>query len=578
MAAGAVAFIGTPSSSGSLLKSGDGLVFQTGALRFDGGTTVSAGKLEVWYADLFSNVTIAPGATLSISGDVVGNVLNNGIFEPTDYDNSFGHYEFYDDDIFGDYTQGPEGILRVRFGLERDHQPTPLVNVSGSAHLDGHLEFVSAGYIPSGGYLEWVLHANGGVYGQFDDWRVGAGGPLFLTGALNYSANDVWFLATRVSTQATMTAAAAGDAFTLASAANVDRAFVVGDALVAKPALLSATQRAFLGSAATLQRIDSLDRAVTAFDSLAGQGHAEALDAALGDALDAGPAASVHAASVADGWRRSGSRSGGEASAAGWSARPAFRPGSAGLFVDARAAGLDYQLDSRTLAGSSVGWSEGEFAFDRGGGHARDRSPRWQAWIHRDGDGGRYAFGSIGASHHRLELDRRIDVGNGARLAQSVRDVEAANAYVELGRAFDSGGHRISGFAALDYAALRAGALDELGTTGFELDAPPAWRQQLRADLGLRDSRAWRLGSGRWLQFGAGLTWRQVLLAPDPLRAAFAGAPGASFDVSAWSPARSGPAARLDLAGGGARWAWQLQLDSASGREAATASLVRLFR
>lgn len=572
--AGSTAFIPDGSRSGSLQKTGAGEVYQTHALRFDGGTTVSAGRLQLYYANLFSDVTVDPGATLAVSGDIVGDVINNGTFEPTDYSAALGEYMFFYDDIFGDYTQGPEGVLRVLFGIEGQLEATPLLTVHGRAHLDGHLEFARGGYIPSDGYLEWVLHASEGVSGQFDDWRI-SGPSLFLEGTLHTGPNDVWFTATRVSTQAALAASGAGDSFTLASAARVDRAFDLADALARRPAgELDARQRAFLDSAAGLQRIGTPDRAVAAFDSLAGHGHVAALDAVLGDALDAGPAASLHAANLAEAAVGASEGSG----IAQWSAAGRFRPSADGLYMDLQGANSDQRLDARRLIGTSLGWSEAVLSFGRDGGHARDSSPRWQAWLRREGDDGNYSFASVGASQHQLVVDRRVDVGAGAGFAQSTRDATAANAYFEAGRAFDTGGHRVTAFAALDYAVLHAGALAEVGSTGLEFNAPASWRQQLRMDTGLRDVRRWNLGGDHWLELGGGVVWRQQLVAPGALTAAFSGMPGANFELASPTPPRNGPAARLDLLGGGSRWAWRVQLHAAAGQDAASASIVRWFR
>ena len=107
---------------------------------------------------------------------------------------------------------------------------TPLLTVSGTATLDGALQFRSSGFIPTGGYLEWVLHARGGIVGQFANWST-AGNPLFITGELRHGANDVYLLASRVSTQAVMASAAAGDALTLDTATRIDAAFAAGDTL-----------------------------------------------------------------------------------------------------------------------------------------------------------------------------------------------------------------------------------------------------------------------------------------------------------------------------------------------------------
>ena len=46
----------------------------------------------------------------------------------------------YDGDIFGDYTQGPNGVLRLGFGLQALKAATPLLEITGMATLDGMVE------------------------------------------------------------------------------------------------------------------------------------------------------------------------------------------------------------------------------------------------------------------------------------------------------------------------------------------------------------------------------------------------------------------------------------------------------
>ncbi len=550
-------------SAGSLTKQGNGELSSSGTdYRFDGGTFVQAGTLNMYYTHLFSDVTISPGATLNMTGDIIGDVINNGTFDPTELP---AYYDaFYDGDIFGDYTQGPDGVLRVWFGLQETKVATPLLTVSGTATLDGQLQLRSTGFIPAGGYLEWILHAHGGVFGQFDGWTTaGSPSPLFITGELRYEPKDVYLLATRVSTQAAMKESGSGDALTFASAGHVDAAFDIADRLVASPAsALTTTQRQFLQSSASIQALLDFDQAATTFDSLSGHGHAATVDAVLKRALDAGSQSSMRAASL-----RPGSPAG------RWSSRGGMQAASGGSFAQGGSAGQDRWRAGDVLSGSRVEFNSANLEFDRAGGSALGRSSSWQAYLRQFGDDGLYTLGSVGFSHHQLSLERRIDLGNGPRVVQSQRALDVVNAHLEAGRDIGFGEGKFTAFTSVGAALLRGGEFSEWGNTGFELQASNSLHQRLTGDIGLRYSTARYWGNGQWLRLDLGASYRRLLASTDNAPAAFAGAPGAVFDLLGLPAARGVGAARASFTGGGDRWSWQFVYDNYAGDEATSASV-----
>jgi autotransporter-associated beta strand protein len=551
--------MGPVSSAGSLTKQGDGQLFLNGDNRFDAGVAIEDGLITLWYGNLFADVTISEGATLEVIGDVVGDVINNGVFDPIDWP---GYYQtFYDAEIFGDYTQGPSGVLRLAFGVEGNGAPTPQLEVTGTARLDGMVEFGYGGYVPAAGYLEWILHAHGGVIGEFDGWRTqDRYGPLFLTGSLNYGPNDVWFLATRASTAATLAASGVGDALTLASAGNVDAAFAAADAVAGRPqASWSDAQRAFLHSAATIQRMSELDQATAAFDSLSGHGHLAATDALVRQAFGAASLLSAHAGAI-----RPGDRVG------AWRSRHSLQPGIGGDFPGGPSGGVDRWVSERLLFGSRVGRVHDARAVDRDGGVVRADAPTAQAYLRRFGDDGSYTMGSVGFGQHQLHLTRGLDFGHGLRPAHSQQDVSLAQAAFEAGRQFEVGGGELAAYAVVDYAALRGAGFVELGNTGFELIAQPSLQQHAAAGFGLRYGRRWQWGGRGWLQLGLDLRYEPSLWSTGTVRAAFTGMPEARFDLLGLSETPDPRSAALQLSGaGGGRWAWQVQAGSYAGEPAA---------
>ena len=71
------------SSAGSLTKQGDGGLELYGDVRFDGGVTVEDGIISFWPGTLFADVGISEGARFDMFGDIVGDILNNGVFDAT---------------------------------------------------------------------------------------------------------------------------------------------------------------------------------------------------------------------------------------------------------------------------------------------------------------------------------------------------------------------------------------------------------------------------------------------------------------------------------------------------------------
>jgi autotransporter-associated beta strand protein len=553
---------------GSLTKQGAGELVVVGTSRFDGGTRIQSGLLTLWEGGvLFSDVSIAPGATFDMAGDVVGDVFNDGVFDPTD--DVIGWYNaFFDGEIFGDYTQGPEGLLRLYFGVEDNWLATPLLQVSGVARLDGQLQFLQSAYIPSGGYLEWVLHANGGVVGQFDGWTAGTGAkPLFLTGSLRYDADDVWFEATRVSTQAALAASGVGSPVTLASAANVDAAFDGADRIVGSdPASLSAAQRSFLRSAASLQRIDDPTRASRTFDSLSGRSYLDAARAIAGQGFSAASELAEHAAAVR--MRASGA----------YGNLDRTRASAAGELQVVQSAGVDRWLSNDWLAGLRVGLVQGNLALAGDGGLAGTRAPTAQAYLRRLTASGAYALGSVGLGLHHVELARDIDVGQWARRAGSQQDAALLHVAFETGHDHALGGGTLSTFVALDYSALRGAGFTESGGTGFELHADASLLQDAAAGVGLRYARRWQRTGDSWWQLGIDARYQPRIWTAGTVHAAFTGMPDVGFGLFDPGAAYAPVAGALRLAGGRQRLSWQLQASRFGGQDAVSADVTFSFR
>lgn len=538
--------------------------------RFSGGTTIEDGRLRVASsASLHSDVLVQTGGRLELFGTmtgnatnhggmylwdtVVGDVTNDGVLTPGAYN---GNDLVVPARIQGDFSQTAAGTLEAVIGAVSGG----FVWVTGRADIAGTLRLVAytdawGPYpLPVAPFSLTVLHADGGVFGQFSGWTSPG---LFLTGNLRYLSNDIFFDATSLSAAQVMSAAGAGDALTLGAAGNFDRALGSAGGFTGLPRDgLSDTQRRFLASAAVIQRVQDYDQAIRTFDSLSGHGHAAAVNALLQQAALPAPGLIAHLGRL-----HAGSTSG------PWSAQAAVASGDAGMFSDTHA-GYDQWLSDRVLLGSSFGWSQGSLQFDRSGGRALDRSPQWDVYLRRNGDADTYVLGNVGYGHHQLGFDRQIDLGIGRQRAHAERSLDVMHAYAEAGRDFRVGQGRMTPFAALSYAALRGAGFTEQGNTGFELIAQPAFHQRTSAAAGLRFGQDWRRGGGRWTQLNLAAGYRQLLDQRDDARAAFTGTPDVQFALAGLPPGNGSGWLQLNLGTGGQHWAWLLNYDRQAGDQA----------
>jgi autotransporter-associated beta strand protein len=542
----------------ALRKQGAGdLRLETGTYRYGAGTTVEAGRLVInSVARLESNTRVEAGATLEVwgvhTGDidirgsvtqsamVEGNVANHG---QLNVDGSI--WEPLEVIITGDYLQARNATLAVILGT----QPGGLT-VKGRADIEG-------GVLRLGNYTDaWgpyplpatpsthrVLHADGGVFGTFDEWT----SSLFITGALRYLTNDIYFDATSISAQAVMKTANAGDALTLQTAGRYDAALAVPR----NTAALTQTQQQFLQNAAAIQRIDNFAQAMRTFDSLSGHGHIAAAEATMTQAFRTAPTLSQHAAN-------------GIAKSGAWTAAPDTMSLQGGTFSQGRTYGYDIAFNNGLVMGSSVAWTTANLDMDREGGRAHGDAPQWNLYLHRARPDGWHTTGTVGYSHQRLAMDRPIDLGIAVRTAHAERTFDLAYAYAEGGRDFTVGGGRLTPFAALHATTMRGDAFTETGDTGFELIGQASQHVRSGGDIGARYTRDWQWrGGDRWMRMDLAARYRHLFAVSDDLQAAFAGAPELMFDIGGLPVARNERAWSWTLTGGANdRLAWMMRYEA----------------
>lgn len=538
--------------------------------RFGGGTTVEDGALRVWSnATLHSNVVVQAAGTLQSFGTITGNldnhgytllwnkmvgdVANNGVLEP----GSSIYGDVVPARVEGNLRQTPNSTLVAVFGATT----SGFVTVTGRADIDGTLQLKQytddfGPYpLPATPLSVQVLHANSGVFGQFAQWTSPG---LFITGAVRYLANDVYFDATAISAAQAMASAHAGSANTLQSAAHFDAALGNASGLAgAAPDSLTEVQRRFLRSADAIQRLQDYEQAIRTFDSLSGHGYVAATDALLTQA----------SLPNADLMARLGRVHNGSTLGA-WSGQSPMLASGFGALNDQRA-GFDQWLGDGTLFGSSFAWSQGSLRFDPSGGTARDQSPQWDVYVQRLGRGDTYLFGDVGYSRHELRADRRIDLGGGQHSVRARQDLDLLRSYFEAGRNLHVGNGRLTLFGAMSHVMLHGSGFTELGSTGFELVATPSMHERTSAAAGLRLGHDWRMGGARWASLNLTAGYLHTLQASDDARAAFTGAPDVMFALDGMQHRRNTGWLHLNLGTGTEHWNWLLSYD----RQASDAAL-----
>ncbi|HJR13473.1 MAG TPA: autotransporter domain-containing protein [Rhodanobacteraceae bacterium] len=563
----------------ALIKRGTGYVrLQGGAstveYRFSGGTTVEDGGIFVDSgASLRSNIVVQSNGWLSVSGGVAGNVTDDGTTSLSGTitgDVSSSGVLTPGSSIYGDavpariegnFSQTSTGTLDAVIGATSGGY----LSVTGRAYIDGTLRLVQyddewGPYpLPPAPLSLKVLHADGGVFGQFAQWTSPG---LLITGSVRYLANDVFFDASSISAAQAMAAAHAGDAVTLSAARDFDAALDGSVGLARSPgSSLTDPQRRFLESAAMIQRLQNYEQAVRTFDSLSGYGYLAAADALLQQATMPAQGLIARVSNLQPG-----------STAGTWSAQPTTLATGAGAFSEQHS-GFDQWLGDGLLMGGSVGWSDGNLKFDRSGGNARDRSPQWDFYVRRTGANDSYVLGNVGYSQHDLSFGRQIDLGLAKRNAYAIRDLDVEHAWVESGREFRILQSRVTPFAALSYAAMHGAGFTERGNTGFELAAQPSFHQRINAAAGLRFSRYWGSGKGRWTQLNLSGGFLHLLSARDDAYAAFTGAPDVTFALAGLPRQRNTGWLQMSLGTGGENWAWLLNYDRQAEAEAASVGM-----
>ena len=140
-------------NSGSLVKTGAGILKLNGANTYVGGTTIEQGSLQL-NGSINGDLLIESRGTLLGNATVNGNINNNGIISPG---NSIGTI----------FSTGLNLSSTSVYQVEIDPTSSDLLSVSGSAILGGTLQVMqgAGNYSRSGRYL--LIKTTGGLSGSF---------------------------------------------------------------------------------------------------------------------------------------------------------------------------------------------------------------------------------------------------------------------------------------------------------------------------------------------------------------------------------------------------------------------------
>lgn len=472
---------GVLSGTGSLTKTGSGMLVLDGKNSFTGNTTVQAGTLEVGdaanaSATLGGNVQVAAGGALRGHGTIVGSVTNNGSVQPG---GSIGTLT-----IQGNYTQGADGTLVI------DAAPTgqaDLLAVNGKANIAGSTVVLGANgnWAPRTDYT--ILTATQGINGQFAS---ASSNLAFLTPTLAYAANSVTLSLERNDVsfagvaQTPNERAAATAVEALGWNSSLYKAVVMADAATARHAYDQLSGEMYASTRTALMD-DSRYVREAINDHLLGLNNATTGTSATNDS-------GVSAWTA--GWGHWGDRD-----ADGNASR--LRANGSGLLV-----GADMPLGSQARIGAVAGFGENSANVDALGSSSHSTGTHLGLYggLHAD------AFqlqGAIAYTWQTVDSHRSVAFDNFNERYDSEYDGNTGQAYIDASYAFGTPAAMFSPFLNVAYVRLHTDAASE-GAGAAALDASAQTDSSTYATLGLRS--AFALDASGGLHAHLSLGWQHA--------------------------------------------------------------------
>ena len=499
------------SGAGGLVKQGGGALSLSGANTYAGATRIERGTLALRDGgSIRSNVTIAAQADpsqaalqfMSGANKVTGNVDNGGSVVLLSGGSS--------STIDGNYVQRNGAQLLVALGVNA-------LQVTGTATLEGggvRVNGMVAGYVAQDGKRQELIHADGGVSGQFNVAATASqnSGIALLQTSYGYDSHNAWLDLQRVNVTGAAQAAGLG-VQAMSAAQRVERAFELLDGNAGLQA------GSFAAAAGALQQGGGGFNGLGAsLESLSGKAHAAAM-AMTFDSIDMN--------------RRALSAQFGEGTAlppqgAAW-ARSLGAGGQGGYLGDGYALGGWMLGREAALGGNGVlGFAFGETRANASSGVAQDRSRDRQTqgqlyagWR----QGPAYVLGNAGFGQYQRELDRGLLLGDERSGVQARHGGNFLSAGVEVGYRFGNAALALTPYLGAGYTRIDSDAFAEQGGYGFGLSAGSWHSSRMQGLAGLRGSYLWR-----GVALGGYAEWQQAVSGDGATRnARFVG-------VEAWAP------------------------------------------
>ena len=527
---------GVISGSGSLEKTGTGMLTLTGSNAYTGGTIISAGILQVDNDGIISGNTIINadgtllnngtvgtvdinGGALLGSGTIGTVVINGGVIAPG---NSIGILSV-DGNV--DFSAGGTYAVEVDAAGNADH-----ISATGSANLTNG----SVSVIPEAGEYDTstdytILTAAGGLGGTtFGDV---SSTMALLTPTLTYDTNNVYLNLQR-------------NDVAYASVANTPNQISVGKALD------TLVGNGTGGSEELFNHLNVLtaEGAAQAYDSLSGVQHTHSSLIALQtgnrfkgllfDRLRGGDAGLDSRPESGRGWWVRGTGGYGDIESTG-NARGA-RYDAAGSVL-----GLDTQVDNQFALGAAFGYSRtdadvalGSLQFDS------YQAALYGNWLLADDY---YVSGVAGLGYHEIESSRRIAVGALSSQAKADYHAWTGHVAVEGGRTFTlNESTRVTSLVGLEYAHVNRSEIVETDHAGLGLAIDAERLDSLRSVIGTRLEHTNTTSGGMRINPTFELAWVHEFLDEQAvLNAGLTTDPSAYFSVQ--GPALDRDRARMGL-------------------------------
>ncbi|MBS9719375.1 autotransporter domain-containing protein [Tianweitania sp. BSSL-BM11] len=444
---GSTTFSGVLSGTGGVVKDGTGIFTLSGINSYSGETLVRAGRLTVDGSIAASDVTVDAGASLSGLG-TVGSAEVAGTLVAQ----AAGPFT-----VAGDLTLDPGAI----FAVELDGARAGLVNVGGDVFVNGELQLTNENRAAAGDYR--FLAAGGTISGSFDTITASF---AFLDPSVLYGASD---LTLRLERNAIAFPDVARTRNQRATARAIE-AGGVGNGLYDATVALTETE------------------ALTAFDLLSGEAHAQVLDTIAGIQRNSRWAVRSHLAQ-ADGpglWGESG-----------YSRDEVSGDGNA---ADARSrgpwltAGVDFQPVEDVRLGVAGHYNSTDFD-NRARVSSADITSigitAYGDWRH----GPWRLSGGADYTNHDIDLKRFTAVGDLSGTARSDTSSWTGGAFGELAYTAELGGVDVEPFVGVSWTTAQGGSFAETGAGAANLVSGGSDIDRTDTDIGLRISRAWQMNS-----------------------------------------------------------------------------------